>query len=80
LNINYWGVCGIVLSAAGFILWSYYEAASLHLRCIPYTVLQLTALVCSIVAAMRGNKQWLWLSGILGILSAQALLALVVEC
>jgi hypothetical protein len=45
-----------------------------------YPFAYISALVCSIIAAFRGNKSWLLFSATNGILAAGALLATIVEC
>jgi hypothetical protein len=43
-------------------------------------LLQISALTCSVVGAIRGSKRWLILSAITAILSAQAILFIPVDC
>ncbi|PYU37405.1 MAG: hypothetical protein DMG54_33730 [Acidobacteria bacterium] len=81
-KINKWGVSGLaawLLSylAAGICMKVFKEDRSACL--VPYIVLHLSAVTCSIVAAVRGSKWWLLMSLITAGLAIQAFLALLVE-
>ena len=74
-KINEWGVLGIVLCAGAFAI-----PASHWPQCTFYPLMHVSAFICSAIAAYRGHKSWLLLSAITGLLSAQAILATVIEC
>src|SRR5437868_11687331 len=79
LRVNKAGVFSVALSVSAFVLaWN--SATAAYVKCIPYTLLHLSALACSIVAAVRGSRNWLGLSVIYALLTAQAVFALLVEC
>jgi hypothetical protein len=73
-NISRWGVASIVLCAAAVAVPRQYPL------CVFMPLLQISALTCSVVAAIRDNKRWLILSAITAILSAQAILFILVDC
>lgn len=55
---NRWAVSGIVLCLAAF-LWSREVIANPTLWLLVFGLLQLGALVCGIMAAIRGSRWWL---------------------
>ncbi len=73
-SIGKWGLSGIVLCAAAFAVPPRYPV------CVLIPLLQISGLACSIVAAIRGCKTWLIVSVIAGLLSAQAILFVLVDC
>jgi len=73
-NISRWGVASIVICAAAFAVPPDYPF------CVFMPLLQISALTCSVVGAIRGSKRWLILSAITAILSAQAILFILVDC
>jgi membrane protein YdbS with pleckstrin-like domain len=73
-RIKSWGAAGLLLLAASLVVPFRYP------YCIPSLILQICALACSIVAALRESKWWWILSGITAILVAQMVFAVVVEC
>jgi hypothetical protein len=73
-DIGRWGVASIVFCTAGFAVPPQYPL------CIFMPLLQISALTCSVVAAIRGNKRWLILSAITAILTAQSVLFILVDC
>jgi len=73
-KINKWGVLSIALCAGAFAVPSHIP------WCAVYPLLHILALACSIVAAVRGSKVWLVLSGLTALLTFQAVLALITEC
>jgi hypothetical protein len=74
-KINEWGVLGIVLCAGAFAI-----PASHWPQCAVYPLMHISASISCAIAAYRGSKSWLLLSAITGLLSAQAILATVIEC
>jgi hypothetical protein len=73
-RINKWGVLGIILCAAIYALPARYPF------CLVVLLLLMSALSCSIVASVRGSRSWLILSVITGVMTVQAVIALLVEC
>jgi hypothetical protein len=73
-KINKWGASGIVLCAVAFAVPFH------HPLCLLMPFAQLSALTCSIIAAVRGSKYWLILSVMSALLTAQTVLAVFVEC
>ena len=73
-NIGGWGVASIVFCAAGVVIPRKYPP------CVFMPLLQISALTCSVVAAIRGNKRWLILSAITAILTAQSVLFILADC
>jgi RsiW-degrading membrane proteinase PrsW (M82 family) len=79
MRISKWGVVtmGLMVTAfaAGFICEKL--GYGTHPWMVPYIILQLAALVCGTVAAVRGTKWWLVLSFLSGLLIIQAVVALL---
>jgi hypothetical protein len=69
-----WGISGIVLGAAALAIPPRYPL------CILIPLLQISALTCTSVAAIRGNKLWLILSAISSLLVVQSVLFVLVDC
>jgi membrane protein implicated in regulation of membrane protease activity len=82
MAINRWGICGVVLMAAGllvgtmFTLWLH-DQRNYHLPV--YVLLQVAAAASSIVAIKRGSWWWLIVTLSSLFLAAQAAIALFVE-
>jgi len=74
IGISMWGISGIVLCAAALALSPRYPL------CILIPLLQISALTCTSVAAIRGNKLWLILSAISSLLVVQSVLFVLVDC
>jgi hypothetical protein len=76
-----WGLLGIVLLLGGLFAYPIAEriAPSANSYVVIVILLELSALGCGIVATVRGNRWWLALSLIAGLLAAQAVVALLVE-
>ena len=82
MKINGWGVasfalCGIAFTVQPIGARLLHDGANLWLAL--YTLLQISALTCSIVAAVRGSKGWFLMSLVTALLIVQAILALLVE-
>lgn len=73
-KLNKWGVASIGLYGVVFVIPPHWPWCALD------PLIHLSALICSIVAAYRGNKAWLIASLILGLLTLQAILATAIEC
>jgi len=73
-KMSKWGMSGIVLCAAGFAVPPHYPL------CVLSPLFQISAVACSSIAAIRGSKQWLILSIIAGLLTAQAVVFVLVDC
>ena len=73
-NVSGWGLSAIVLSFSALAI------PPRHPLCILIPLLQISALACSAVAAIRGNKLWLVLTFIAGLLTVQAVLFVLVDC
>ena len=74
ISISMWGISGIVLCAAALAKPPRYPL------CILIPLLQISALTCTSVAAIRGNKLWLILSAISSLLVVQSVLFVLVDC
>jgi hypothetical protein len=68
------GASGVVLCVAAFAVPPHYPL------CVLIPLLQISALVCSSVAAIRGNELWLILTVIAGLLTVRAVLFVLVDC
>jgi len=81
LKLSQYGLSSIVLLLASLGVGPVCQRVfhDLHLCLIPYILLQLFALTCSIVAAVRGSKWWLLTSVLSAVLAAQGILGLLVE-
>ena len=82
LTANRWGVAAIAAILAAFLALAVCQKFFKNDRnaCfVPYILLQLSAVACSIVEAIRGSKWWLSVSLIAVALAVQAFGALVVE-
>jgi hypothetical protein len=73
-RINKWGAAGVVFCAASYAVPPHYPF------CILLLILEISGLGCSIVAAIRGSKNWLILSAIASLLTAQTVLFVLVDC
>jgi hypothetical protein len=73
-KINKWGTAGILLGIT---------VAAVPFRnpwCLLWPLMLTAATICSIVAVVRGSKYWLILSLITGLVGAQSVWAVLVEC
>ncbi len=74
MKVSVWGLSSVAFVGVAFLVqWRYP-------LCFFHVFLTLSALVCSAVAAKRGNKYWAVVSAPSLVLFAQAILALLVEC
>jgi hypothetical protein len=81
-KVNKWGVAALATFLAAFVALAACQKLFKDDRnaCfVPYILLQLSAVACGIVAAVRGSKWWLLVSLITAGLAIQAFLALMVE-
>jgi hypothetical protein len=76
VKVNGWGVFSIVLSVGALVTSRLLRRS---VRESLYLLLQVCALVFSVIAARRGNKNWLVLGAAYALLIIQAAIALVVE-
>lgn len=74
ISIRMWGISGVVLCAAALAIPPRYPL------CILIPVLQISALACTSVAAIRGNTLWLIVSVISGVLIVQSVLFVLLDC
>ncbi len=82
MRANSWGVSSIAFLAVAFVVvptCTRFVHDEKHLCLIPYVLFQVTALSCSIVAAVRGNKLWALISLLCGLLIFQTAFGLLVE-
>jgi hypothetical protein len=74
MKVNKWGLLSVAFVGAAFLVpWRYP-------LCFFHVFLNLSALVCSVVAVKRGSKYWVVVSALSLVFCAQAVLALFVEC
>ena len=81
IRINKWGIWSIVLCAAAFLVSVAAEAIG-HgglSYLLVYILLQLSALTCAIIAAVRGSKWWLLVGLLLAFFLIPAVVGLLVE-
>ena len=81
-KLNVFGVLGILLSLAGFLVWWLCQRLTndqYNVCIVPHILLQVSAIVLGVVAARRGSKWWLVLCLFALAVGIQAFLALAVE-
>ena len=80
MRANSWGMLSVAFLAVAFVVVPICTRFVHDEICfIPYARFQLTALACSIVAAVRGTKLWTLLSLLCGLLIVQTAFAVLVE-
>lgn len=82
IKLNLFGIWGICLSVAGFLVWWLCQRLTndqRNLCIVPHILLQLSAIVLGVVSARRGTKWWLLLCLFALAVGLQAFLALAVE-
>jgi hypothetical protein len=81
-KVNKWGMSGVVAFLAAFLALALCQRLfkdDWNACFVPYILLQLSAVACGIVAAVRGSRWWLLMSLITAGLAVQAFLALLTE-
>jgi hypothetical protein len=73
-NISKWGASGIAFCVAAFAVPPHYPL------CVLSPLFQFSAVICGCMAAFRGSKRWLVLSAITTLLTAQAVVFVLVDC
>ena len=78
MKVNKWGLWSVGLSVGGLVLFPFFHD-EWNVFLAVYTLMQVSAVYCGIVAALRGSKLWLLISVCAAILATQAFVALAVE-
>jgi hypothetical protein len=82
MKTSKWGFSSIAVAAVAFVagpICARLVHDQTNVCFIPYILLHLAAVVCGIVAAVRGSRWWLLISLCSALLTAQAILGVLVE-